>query len=548
MSAILVFQGLSTARAQTPTPPALTGHVSSQEEGSMEGVLVSAKKAGSTITVTVVSDQQGRYRFPGNKLGPGQYSLRIQAVGYDLEGPRAVEIPPQKTATADLKLRKASDLASQLSNAEWLASVTGTEEQKASIRGCTHCHTLERVMRTRYDAAEFEAVLNRMSAYAPGSFEFNFQPHSTDRIGAGEPTPDQRARQQENLRRRAEYLSTINLSRASQWEYSLKTLPRPKGRATQVIYTEYDLPEITRQPHDAIVDSEGTAWYASFGEQILGKVDAKTGKVTEYPVPLVKPGRNTGTLELEFDEDENLWLGNQFQAAVHKFDKKTEEFQTWRLPPELDGDHVELAFLAPGNHKVDGKVWVNNNSTWAPLRLDLATGKWEEFTPFPIPRPNIYQVMSDAQNNGYFTVFGRAHIGRIDAKTGEITIFETPTPRSGPRRGMIDSQGRFWFSENRADKIGMFDTRTEKFQEWDVPIPGALPYDVTSDKNGEVWTGGEFDDRVLRLDPETGQFTVYALPSKTNIRRVFVDNSTTPVTFWAGNTHAASIVKLEPLD
>jgi len=27
-----------------------------------------------------------------------------------------------------------------------------------------------------------------------------------------------------------------------------------------------------------------------------------------------------------------------------------------------------------------------------------------------------------------------------------------------------------------------------------------------------------------------------------------VDNSTTPVTFWVGNNHGASIVKLEPLD
>jgi virginiamycin B lyase len=34
----------------------------------------------------------------------------------------------------------------------------------------------------------------------------------------------------------------------------------------------------------------------------------------------------------------------------------------------------------------------------------------------------------------------------------------------------------------------------------------------------------------------------------TNIRRVFVDNSTTPVTFWVGSNDGASIVKLEPLD
>ena len=48
----------------------------------MEGVLVSAKRAGSKITLTVVSDEHGQYSFPRNRLDPGQYSVRIRAVGY----------------------------------------------------------------------------------------------------------------------------------------------------------------------------------------------------------------------------------------------------------------------------------------------------------------------------------------------------------------------------------------------------------------------------------------------------------------------------------
>ena len=55
-------------------------------------------------------------------------------------------------------------------------------------------------------------------------------------------------------------------------------------------------------------------------------------------------------------------------------------------------------------------------------------------------------------------------------------------------------------------------------------------------------------DRVSRLDPKIGSFVEYQLPKITNIRRVFIDNSTSPVTFWTGSNHNASIVKLEPLD
>jgi virginiamycin B lyase len=527
------------------SPVSLTGRVTSVEEGSMEGVLVSAKKIDSTITITVVTDQEGQYRFPSAKLQSGRYALRIRAVGYDLASPGEVEVSKDATATADLQLTKTHDVGAQLSNAEWLTSFTGTEQQKASIRACTHCHTLERIARSRFDVDKLTSVIQRMSTYPQLSFPLMVQKLVAARIGGGEDPIEQR---EAGWRRQAQYLSTLNLSESSQWHYALKTFPRPTGRATRVIYTEYDLPQKTRQPHDVIVDSHGFAWYASFGEQILGKVDPKTGKVTEYNVPLLKPNLPTGSLAARFDEDENIWLGMQFQGAVAKFDRKTETFKTWSLPPELNGDHVQLNQVSADHHKVDGKIWLQDAGTYTVLRLDEKSGKYEVFEPFKIPRPNIYDVISDAQNNAYFTVYGRGDIGRIDARTGKISIYPTPTPNSAPRRGMIDSQGRFWFGENRANRVGMFDTKTERFQEWVAPTPESWPYDVTADKNGEAWSAGEYSDRVMRLNPKSGEIVEYLLPRCTNVRRVFVDNSTTPVTFWVGNNHAASIVKLEPLD
>jgi len=533
-----------TRTARTQSTIALSGRVSSTEEGPMEGVLISAKKTGSTITITVVSDEQGRFQFPAAKLPPGQFSLAVRAVGYDLENARALEISPDRPTTVDLKLIKTNNLASQLSNAEWLESFPGTEQQKASVRACTHCHTLERVARSRYDADKLTAVIERMSTYPQLSFPLMIQKLVAARIGGGEEPLEQR---QEGWRRQAQYLTTVNLS-AGEWSYAFKKHPRPKGRATRVIYTEYDLPQRTRQPHDVIVDSQGLAWYASFGEQILGKLDPKTGKVTEYEVPLLKPKMPTGSLAVRFDEDENPWLGMQFQGGLAKFDRKTEKFQTWSLPTDLNGDHVQINQVSPEHHHIDGKVWLQDAGTYTVLRLDTATGKFEVFEPYRVPRPNIYDVISDAQNNVYFTVFGRENIGRIDGKTGKIALYQTPTRNSAPRRGMMDLQGRLWFGENRANRIGLFETRTERFEEWIAPTPESWPYDATADKNGEVWSGGEFSDRVQRLDPKTGKIVEYLLPHFTNVRRVFVQNSTTPVTFWVGNNHGASIVKLEPLD
>src|SRR5262245_24094765 len=148
---------------------ALAGQVSAKKEGAMEGVIVGAKKDGSTITVNVTTDEKGRYSFPASKLGPGRYALKIRAAGYDLDGPKEVNVLAEKPTTANLKLKPTENLGAQLTNAEWVLSVPGTEEQKRFLLGCNSCHTLERVMRSNHTAAEWVQVFQRMSLYAAGS-------------------------------------------------------------------------------------------------------------------------------------------------------------------------------------------------------------------------------------------------------------------------------------------------------------------------------------------------------------------------------------------
>src|SRR5437867_4640929 len=166
---LLLSAAARIVAVQDASPVSLSGIVSSQKEGPMEGVLVSAKRAGSTFTVTVVSDAQGRYSFPRQRLEPGQYSLRIRAIGYELERPVTVDVTAQHPASLDLKLVDTQDLAYQMSNGEWLISMPGSDEQKRVLLGCTQCHTLEPIVRSRYTAREFPRILDRMTRYAQGS-------------------------------------------------------------------------------------------------------------------------------------------------------------------------------------------------------------------------------------------------------------------------------------------------------------------------------------------------------------------------------------------
>ena len=542
----LVMSLPGVAAGQTE-PPALTGSVGFADQALMEGVLVSARKIGTSITITVVSDKDGRFSFPTSKIRLGEYSLAIRAIGYELEEPTKIEISGENSSAIKLNLRKTADLASQLSNGEWLISMPGTDAQKSQLLNCVGCHSLERIARSKYDSDAFlTQIMPRMQGYVNQSIPAHPQLRRAERLM--EERDDQRV---QVYRAGADFLSTINQS-AGPWSYAFKTNARPSGRATRVIYTEYDLPRETISPHDVIVDPDGIVWFSSFGEQNLGRLDPKTGQVTEFPIPEHKPGFPTGGLGLRADKEGNLWLGNMYQATIVKFDRMSKTFKFWPLPTEQNIDAAQVNMVSAQSSHVDGKVWAQNNGFAGVHRLDLASGAIETWQPFRDgPKGvfhNIYDVIADSKNNVYFTDFRQRHIGRIDAKTGELKLFEIPTPGSAPRRGSMDAQDRLWFGEYRGNRIGMFDTRTEQFKEWNLGTPWSAPYDVVLDKNEEAWTGSMITDQVTRLDTRTGEMVDYLLPRSTNIRRVFVDNSTTPVTFWIGSNHGASIVRLEPLD
>ena len=159
-AAFLLQAGLPTiARADT-----LSGQVSSAEESTMEGVIVSAKKEGSTITVSVVSDDKGHFSFPDGRLEPGKYTIATRAVGYDLDGPKSVDVGTGG-AKADIKLTKTKNLIKQPTNAEWLISAPGQDKVKDNLLGCTSCHTYQRIFTSTHDADEFLQIFKRMGTY-----------------------------------------------------------------------------------------------------------------------------------------------------------------------------------------------------------------------------------------------------------------------------------------------------------------------------------------------------------------------------------------------
>jgi streptogramin lyase len=525
-------------------PAALSGKVTSDREGPVEGVLVSVKKQGSTITTTVVTDAKGEYAFPATRLEPGPYALSVRATGYALDGGGTVTLAAGQQAKADLKLKPAAVTTEQLTNSEWLSSAPGPDELKRGLLNCTDCHNVRRIFESKHTSEDFMKVFERMGTYYPGASDMQPQRLAGEhRRPAVNPALAQAF---------STYLAALNLSAKPEHGFEFKLTPRATGRATRVIITEYDLPRKEIQPHDVIVDHDGGIWYSHFGEQFLSRLDPKTGKITDYPIPVLKPNHPKGTLDLEVDPYGNIWVGMMYQGGMARFDRKTEQFRIYPVPAEWQTDATQQSHFSVAGMKADGKVWVKNSDRSQVMKLDPETGVYENLGSFKIPssgRPiGIYGIYADQQNNAYILEFGNGGIGKIDAKTGAMAFYPTPTPFSRARRGRVDHENRLWFAEFGSNGVGMFDPKTEKITEWKKPLEWESPYDVVADRFGEVWEVNESSDRLGRLDPKTGTWINYPLPRYSNFRRVFVDDRTSPVTVWVGNNHAAQVMKIEPLD
>jgi len=529
---------------------ALTGKVSSQEEGEMEGVIVNAKREGSTITVSVVSDSKGQYRFPEDRLEPGTYTISIRAIGYDLASSGLVELTAEP-AHLDLQLAKTRRLSAQLSNGELFMSMPGSEAEKHFLDGsCTVCHTLQRPLTSRHGPEEMTKVLQRMKAHT-----INATPeHPHFKSSVAEILSQPPTQQQIDI---GKYISSINLSTADTWQFPLQTLPRPTGKATQVIITTYDLPRPDAAPHDTEMDPDGIVWYVDFVSPYIGKLDPKTGDVTEYDLPIQKPGYATGGLNIAIDEEGMIYATTMYQAQVVRLDPKTEQMETFLFPHwdvDRNGGDARVTMVDPSASSVDGLAWVNaykGGERSVSYRVDFDTNQWTPVMHPPgSPSTDAYDIVADSQNNMYGMYLYNDNIWKTNAKTGETTFYKIPTPGAGGRRGHVDSRDRLWWGQFEGNGIGMFDPETEKITEWPLPTPWTSPYDAEFDDQTYVWTGGMNNDLVVRLNVETGEFTEYLLPFGTNIRHVDVQKSNNPYnlsSFWVEGQQSAHIVHIEPL-
>src|SRR6266853_546077 len=149
----------------------LTGSITSASGQKLEGVQVSAKREGATITTSVYTDQNGDYFFPS--MADGKYQVWAQALGFHT-AKDAVELAAAKHQ--DFKLATIADPEErfrQLPPEMMVAALPDATPEDANIKKiftneCTGCHTPGYPLQFKFDEAGWNKIINLMKV-VPGS-------------------------------------------------------------------------------------------------------------------------------------------------------------------------------------------------------------------------------------------------------------------------------------------------------------------------------------------------------------------------------------------
>jgi len=161
------------------------------------------------------------------------------------------------------------------------------------------------------------------------------------------------------------------------------------------------IPEVPTS-YGIALDKEGNAWFTELlTNGRIGKVDAKTLKVTKYTLPTA----NGRPRRIQVDDDGIVWAAEFDAGKIARFDPKTETFKEYQLPGPMPTPY------ALGIDK-DKKVWYS--SEW----MDV--------------------------------------IGRLDPATGEVVEYPFPHAENSLRDFFLDAQGRLWFGSPANDRVGYF--------------------------------------------------------------------------------------------
>src|SRR2546422_223335 len=221
---------LLAATAAHAADQLLSGAIAARSGQKLEGVTVSAKLEGSTITASVHTDAAGTYVFP--PLPAGRYRVWAQALGFevskgsaDLSAARRVDFTRQEMTDPERRFRQLPGEMMVAALPE--ASAEDARAKKIFMNNCTGCHSTSYVLQFRFDESGWSKIIDLMKVVP---------------VTGVYPGPNAKSNQimEHHQKQLAAYLARAR----GPGESSMKVVARarPTGEAARAVWTLYDLP------------------------------------------------------------------------------------------------------------------------------------------------------------------------------------------------------------------------------------------------------------------------------------------------------------------
>ena len=270
---------------------------------------------------------------------------------------------------------------------------------------------------------------------------------------------------------------------------------------------EYRVPAGSR-PHDVAPARDGGVWYTAQGSGELGWLNPRTGRIRE--VPLAPGSAPHGVI---VGPDGAPWITDGGLNSIVRVDPRTRRVRLFPLPRGTD-----YANLNTATFDRRGVLWFTGQGGLYG-RLDPKIGGVRVFAAPGGQGP--YGITTTPGGAVYYASLAGSYVGRINVRTGKVTVLRPPTRGQGARRVWSDSRGRIWVSEWNAAKLGMYDPARRRWREWRLPGRNPQPYSVYVDERDMVWLSDFGANALVRFDPRTQRFATIRLPSSpANVRQM----------------------------
>jgi streptogramin lyase len=540
---LLWFGSACAGQLWAAGPVSIRGKVSAGQ-GPLEGAYVGAHARGKTLTNYVMTDSTGQFTFRG--LAAGSYTVFIRTPGFRSARKDSVAVQAGREAVADFQVEPETNFLERVelaSNSELMESLPGTRKQKEALfYRCDGCHGTYYIAKTRFTRRDWLRIISMMKSSVTTPVGDLAPP-----IDRGE-TRDPSVRGEEEYFRAgqqglltddehlAEYLSTIRGPESP--EFPIKFQPRPTGRQTRAVVTEYQLPRQEAWPHDVLLDPRGRyVWYNDWRSNYFGRIDIQSGEIKEYPIP-GRDDRPPGFLSLQWDHMGNLWGGQLWSGRAVRFDTRNERFTgSWGVPQEW----ARTGTVGVCRHAMhpDGPVWIDDALLRKHWTLNPETGRFTEHD------TKGSRFACDSKGNIYSLAPGK--VIKTEPGTKKMTEFPAPTSGADPHRLTLDGDENVWYGDWEKAKITYLDTKTGKVTEFPALTPWSRVYNAIGDHVRKVgWAVPHVSDKVMKADARTGQVTEFPLPSRGHaVRNVDIEMSANPPAIWFVNQRYGRIVRFQ---